>query len=604
MGDGTIDLTAMALAARERAAAPDQAGAWIALADEAQLRARGAELAAADPAGLPLLGMTFGVKDNIDVEGWPTTAACPAYARVATRTAPAVQRLLDAGAILIGKTNLDQFATGLVGTRSPYGTPRNVLDAALVPGGSSAGSAIAVAGGAVDVALGTDTAGSGRVPAALNGIVGLKPSRGLVSTGGVVPACRSLDCVSVFARDVRDAARVLDVIAAFDPDDPFSREVPGGGMSAPPTTAPRVGVPALSLEDFAGDALARDAFSAVCEQLGARGAEVVAIDAAPLMRAGELLYGGPWVAERAAAVGTFIREHPDEVLPVTRELIVKGFEPTAVAAFEAQYELEELRAATRALFAGERLDAIALPTIPTLVTLAEDAAEPLARNALLGRFTHSANLLDLAALALPGPARADGGPASAMLLGPAFSDRALLAIGARFAGEELAPASPASAAADPLAAPDTPTPAASGALTATDAEIELLVVGAHMSGMPLEPQLRGLGGRPLGPVATAAGYRMLALSHLAPPRPGLVADPAGAGGLAGELWALPPAGLGRLLTLLAFPLSLGPVRLADDRLVTGFLCSPDVLPDAPDITAHGGWRAYTAATAGDTVAPR
>ncbi|MDW5596336.1 allophanate hydrolase [Conexibacter stalactiti] len=601
MADGTIDLTAVALAARERAAAPDQAGAWIALADEAQLRARAVELAAADPAELPLLGMTFGVKDNIDVEGWPTTAACPAFARVASRTAPAVQLLLDAGAILIGKTNLDQFATGLVGTRSPYGTPRNVLDPTLVPGGSSSGSAIAVAGGAVDIALGTDTAGSGRVPAALNGIVGLKPSRGLVSTGGVVPACRSLDCVSIFARDVRDAARVLDVIAAFDPEDPFSREAPSVvaspapnlGVAAPAASPamPRVGVPALSPADFAGDALARDAFAAACEQLAARGAEVVAVDAAPLMRAGELLYGGPWVAERAAAVGTFIREHLDEVLPVTRELIVRGFEPSAVAAFEAQYELEALRAATRALFARERLDAIALPTIPTLVTVAEDAAEPLARNALLGRFTHNANLLDLAALALPGPLRADGGPASAMLLGPAFSDRALLAIGARFTGEEVA-----AAASDALAA------TAPGSGAAPTDEIELLVVGAHMSGMPLEPQLRGLGGRPLDPVTTDTGYRMLALSHLAPPRPGLVADPAGAGGLAGELWALPPAGLGRLLTLLAFPLSLGPVRLADGRLVTGFLCSPDVLPDAPDITAHGGWRAYTAATAGETVA--
>lgn len=600
MGDGTIDLTAMALAARERAAAPDQAGAWIALADEAQLRARAAELAAADPAELPLLGVSFGVKDNIDVEGWPTTAACPAYARVATRSAPAVQRMLDAGAILIGKTNLDQFATGLVGTRSPYGTPRNVLDPELVPGGSSSGSAIAVAGGAVDVALGTDTAGSGRVPAALNGIVGLKPSRGLVSTGGVVPACRSLDCVSVFARDVRDAARVLGVIAAFDPEDPFSREVPGGASPALGAHTPRVGVPALTLDDFAGDQLARDAFTAACEQLAARGAEVVAVDAAPLVRAGELLYGGPWVAERAAAVGTFIREHPDEVLPVTRELVVRGFEPSAVAAFEAQYELEALRAATRALFASERLDAIALPTIPTLVTLAEDAAEPLARNALLGRFTHSANLLDLAALTLPGPLRADGGPASAMLLGPAFSDRALLEIGARFVAEELPAAAVASLASS---APDR-AEASPAAPDAAAEEIELLVVGAHMSGMPLEPQLRGLGGRPLGPVTTAAGYRMLALSHLAPPRPGLVADPAGAGGLAGELWALPPAGLGRLLTLLAFPLSLGPVRLADDRLVTGFLCSPDVLPDAPDITTHGGWRAYIAATTSDTVATR
>lgn len=593
------DLAMVALAALERASSPSQKGAWIALAEPAHLRARAAELAAGDPAALPLIGMTFGVKGNIDVAGWETTAACPAYAYVATRTAPAVQRLLDAGAILIGTTNLDQFATGLVGTRSPYGTPRNVLDPALVPGGSSSGCGVAVAGGAVDVALGTDTAGSGRVPAALNGIVGLKPTRGLVSTGGVVPACRSLDCVSVFSRTVHDAARVLDVLAGFDPEDAYSRAVPAHPPALAAGAAPRVGVPRLAPEQFGGDDEARAAFDAACAQLAARGAVVVPVDVSPLLRAGELLYGGAWVAERAAGVGDFVRSRPGDVLPVTRELILSGFAPTAVAAFRAQHELEQLRARTRALFAAARLDAIVLPTIPTLVTLAEDAAEPLARNALLGRFTHGTNLLDMAALALPGPARADGGPASAMLVGPAFSDRVLLAIGARFAGEAALASTTAVTSAAGAASDAASTPGA--AADAAAAEIELLVVGAHMSGMPLEGQLRELGGRPLGAARTDSGYRMLALSHLAPPRPGLVADPAGAGALAGELWALPPAGLGTLLTLLAFPLSLGPVRLDDGRQVVGFLCSPDVLPDAPDITHHGGWRAYASHAGGGIV---
>ncbi|MDO8209867.1 allophanate hydrolase [Conexibacter sp. CPCC 206217] len=610
------DLLSQALAALERAEAPAQAGAWITLATPDQLRARVAELTAAaargsvapagsaalagsvapaTPADLPLLGVTFGVKDNIDVAGWTTTAACPDYAYLAARTAPAVQRMLDAGAILIGKTNLDQFATGLVGTRSPYGTPRNVIDPRLVPGGSSSGSGIAVAGGAVDVALGTDTAGSGRVPAALNGIVGLKPTAGLVSTSGVVPACRSLDCVSVFARDVRDAARVLAVIEGFDAEDPFSREGPVEAFGS--VDHPRVGVPGLTPDAFAGDREAQAAFDAACDLLAARGAILVPVDAAPFLRAGELLYDGPWVAERAAGVGAFVREQSDAVLPVTRELILRGFGPSAVAAFEGRYELERLRARTRATFAANWLDAIALPTIPTLVTLEQDAADPIGRNALLGRFTHCGNLLDLSALALPAPARADGGPSSLMLLGEAFSDRVLLGIGSRFAGEQPRPAdmsaAPTAAISDTAAQAAAETASApSAAASHTATTIELLVVGAHMSGMPLEPQLRDLGGRPLGAARTAAGYRMLALAHLTPPRPGLVADPSGAGGLAGELWALPPAGLGRLLTLLAFPLSLGPVELDDGRLVTGFLCSPHALPDAPDITAHGGWRAY------------
>jgi allophanate hydrolase len=568
-----VDLEQVVLGARAAADTPDQGSVWIALATEAQLRERVAELRALDPRALPLYGLPFAVKDNIDVAGWPTTAGCPAWERTAERTAPAVARLLDAGAVLIGKTNLDQFATGLVGTRSPYGTPRNALDPALVPGGSSSGSAVAVATDVVVFALGTDTAGSGRVPAALNGIVGLKPTRGLVSMTGVVPACRSLDCVSVFARDVGLAERVLDVMQAPDPDDPYSRVGPtsvSGADSA--RVPPRIGVPELDVEAFEGDHAAHAAFEAACAQARAAGATLVAMDATPFLRAGELLYEGPWLAERAAAVGGFVREQPDAVLPVTRTLILRGFEPSAVDSFTALYELEALRAQARACFAS--IDALLLPTIPTLVTLGQDAAEPFARNALLGRFMHCVNLLDLAAISVPGPARSDGGPAGITLAGPAFSDAALTHIAANLmTGAPLLAQAPAE--------PD-------------DARIELLVVGAHMRGLPLEHQLRELGASPLGPARTARGYRMLALEQLDPPRPGLVADPAGAGGLAGELWELPAEGLGLLLTRIVEPLSLGPVRLADDRHVVGFLCSAALAAGARDITIVGGWRAYLA----------
>jgi allophanate hydrolase len=409
----------------ERIAARGDDAVWISRVDPAALRARAAQLEAlaARSADLlpPLYGIPFAVKDNIDVAGLPTTAACPAFAYSPTRTAGCVQRLVDAGAILVGKTNLDQFATGLTGTRSPYGACESVFGDDLVSGGSSSGSAVAVAAGLVSFALGTDTAGSGRVPAALNGIVGLKPTRGLVGASGVLPACRSLDCVSVFGLDPDDAADVLDVLAGPDPDDPWSRP-------APPDPPAPPGVRLLLADDgaldFAGDTALAATFAEVQDHAAGRATAVVRTPVGPLLEAGDLLYGGPWVAERLAELADFLASHPDDVLPVTRSVIERGYGISAVDAFRARHRLQELRAWTDRLW--RRADVLLLPTAPTTFTRAEIAEEPVARNLVLGRYTQFANLLDLAAVAVPGGITPDGRPVGLTLLGPAFSERRLL----------------------------------------------------------------------------------------------------------------------------------------------------------------------------------
>ncbi|MGH8908336.1 MAG: allophanate hydrolase [Egibacteraceae bacterium] len=402
---------------------------WITRAPPAALRDAARALERRGPDGLTLYGLPFAVKDNIDIAGWTTTAGCPAFAYCARTTAPAVARLLAAGALLVGKTNLDQFATGLVGTRSPYGTPRNPLDPRLAPGGSSSGSAVAVARGLVTFALGTDTAGSGRVPAALCGIVGLKPTRSLISTRGVVPACRSLDCVSVFTRTAADAALVLDVLDAYDPADPFSR--PPGQRERPPVAeVRRLGVAAPGALDPL-DPVVTQAYRRDVEAFAGLGLDAVPVDVAPLLEAGTLLYGGPWLAERWAAIGPFLDAHPDQVLPVIADVLAPARAYTAVDAFQAAHRLAELRRAVEVIWA--EVDALVLPTIPLLPTLAAIAADPIGVNAQLGRLTTGANLLDLAALVLPTRGPATNGqlrPAST-LLGPALSDSTLLTLAFR-----------------------------------------------------------------------------------------------------------------------------------------------------------------------------
>jgi allophanate hydrolase len=410
----------------------DDPALWIARPSESAVRERARALdaaAAADPGFIertPLFGIPFAVKDNIDVAGMPTTAGCPAFAYTPCETAPAVARLLAAGGILLGKTNLDQFATGLVGTRSPYGVPRNPFDTRFIPGGSSSGSAVAVAAGLVGFALGTDTAGSGRVPAAFNNIVGLKPTRGLLSTRGVVPACRSLDCISVFALTTEDASAVLDVAACFDPDDPLARmpsalTVPSFGSHF------RFGVPPRCELEFFDDENAPGLFAAAICLLEEAGGRRIETSFAPFHDAGRLLYDGPWLAERLHATERLLRENPAAMLPVTRATIEGGRRFSALGAFRAQYELAARRRTIDRVFAT--VDLLLLPTAGTIYEIAEIAAEPLRLNANLGYYTNFVNLLDLAAIALPAGFREDGLPFGISLVAPAFADRALLDLG-------------------------------------------------------------------------------------------------------------------------------------------------------------------------------
>ncbi len=578
---------------------------WITRETDAALRARAAELDRMPPAaraagGLPLFGIPFAVKDNIDVEGLPTTAACRAFAYRPGTTATAVQRLLDAGAIHVGKTNLDQFATGLVGVRSPYGVPANTFDADYVPGGSSSGSAVSVAAGLVSFALGTDTAGSGRVPAAFNNIVGLKPTRGLVSNHGVVPACRSLDCVAVFAHNCPDAQAVLDVLATPDPLDPWSRRAPVGaattGLADP--RGLRFGVLDGADLEFFGDAQAAAAYARAVGALADMGAVPVPFAYAPFAEVAALLYSGPWVAERYAAIRAFIEAQPEALHPVTRQITEGARNFSAADTFEAMYRLQELRVACGRVWQGPQgIDVMLLPTAPTLYRLSEVEAEPLLLNTRLGRYTNFVNLLDLAAVAVPAGLRGDGMPTGVTLIGEAFRDRALLALGARVqsalnttsgaCGVPVPPAPAKTGAAAPVAA--------AGSVPGT---VRLAVVGAHLSGMPLNVQLTSRSARCLEATTTAPSYRLHALPGTVPPRPGLVrVDPAGSSPRQGaaivvEVWELTTEAFGAFVAEVPPPLAIGTVTLADGSTVKGFVCEPAALEGAPDISAFGGWRAY------------
>ncbi len=578
---GTTSPEQTAARSYARIRARDDPAIFISLRDEAEVLAEAKRLAATGRTDLPLYGVPVAVKDNIDVKGLLTTAACPAYAYEPTEDATVVTRLRAAGAIVIGKTNLDQFATGLVGVRSPYGVPRNPFNPQLIPGGSSSGSAVAVATGIVPVALGTDTAGSGRVPAGLNNIVGAKPSLGLVSTHGVVPACRSLDCVSVFALTVDDAYATLAAIAGPDARDPFSRGLRLGALGEP-APALRLAVPRAADRRFFGDRRAEAAFDAATGIAAACGAALTEIDLEPFLEAARLLYDGPWIAERFAAVGAFVLAQPDDVHPVTRAIIARGAEVDAVDTFRAFYRLAELRAAAQAALSG--VDILMVPTVPAAYTVAEIEADPIALNNQLGTYTNFVNLLDLAGLAVPATIAEDGTPFGVTLLAPAGQDAWLASFGRTFLARSALPLGA-------LGVP--PPPLARLSVAPGPDEIAVAVVGAHLSGMPLNGELRGLGARYLERTATAPDYRLHALPNAEPAKPGLLRVAAGAGAaIEVEIWALPTEAFGRFVAAIAPPLAIGTLRLAGGHTVKGFLVESEAVAGARDISAFGGWRAF------------
>ena len=564
------------------AAAEHHPGVFIALTPGPARQALDA-LGLFDPAAKPLWGLPFAIKDNIDLAGAPTTAGCPAFAYTPQRSATAVERLIAAGAIPIGKTNLDQFATGLVGVRTPYPVPLNSFDPAIVPGGSSSGSAVAVARGLASFALGTDTAGSGRVPAGLNNLVGLKPTLGAVPTAGVVPACRTLDCVSVFGLTVDDAWAAYAAMAGYDADDPWSKAVPLGTPGEMPQRL-RAGVPDRASRRFFGDAAAERAFDQALETYAALGITLVETDFSPLFAVADLLYEGAWVAERYAAIRPFLATHRDELHPTTARIVLAAERLSAADAFAGIYRLAELRRAASPLWTG--VDLLAVPTVPRAYHTAELDADPIGPNSALGTYTNFVNLLDLCALAVPGRFRDDGFPAGTTMIAPAGQDAVLATIGAALQRE----------AAVPLGATGHPQPAPAEWKTAAFARpeaIEIVVIGAHLSGMALNRDLVALGGTFSRAAKTAPDYRLYALPGGPPERPGLVRVGDGDGAaIAAEVWALPPAGFGRFVALIPAPLAIGTLRLADGTTPKGFLCETAGLNGAEDITDHGGWRAY------------
>ncbi len=560
-------------------------------------RARSLEKAWAQGQGgflrFPLFGVPFAVKDNIDVEGMDTTAACPAFAYRPETTATVVARLEAAGAILIGKTNMDQFATGLVGTRSPYGTVRNPFHASYLPGGSSSGSAAAVSAGLVSFSLGTDTAGSGRIPAGFTNVVGLKPSRGVISAQGVFPACRSLDCVSVFALTCEDAFQALDHCRGADPLDPYSRTVPPESVKESFAFSPRApgrfqfGVPDPAHLDFCGDGESAELFRAAEARLTALGGMRVEIPFATFSEAARLLYQGPWLAERKAAFGEFLERHPGDVLPVIREIMQRAGDQTAEDAFRAFYRLQELRARCESLFRG--MEVLLVPTAPTHFTRDQVEADPIALNSKLGMYTNFVNLLDLCALAVPAARKANGLPFGVTLIAPAFREGALATLGAAFhaaTGLTLgASTHPLPALSATTAVEEPPQPAARPARVA--------VAGLHLSGQPLNGQLLDLGARLAGTVRTAPSYRMYALERPGRRFPGIVRGENG-GALEMEVWEMSHAAMGAFLDRVLEPLCIGTLELESGEKVKGFLCESWAVADALDITSLGGWRAYLA----------
>ncbi len=558
---------------------------WISIVPRGHAMDVALGLSTVDRHKLPLYGIPFAVKDNIDVAGMPTTAGCPAFSYTPKESATVVTRLEQAGAILIGKTNMDQFATGLVGTRTPYGICSSVFDSRYISGGSSAGSAVAVASGLVSFALGTDTAGSGRVPAMFNNLIGLKSTRGALSTHGVVPACRTLDCVSIFTETARDASVVFSAAAGFDANDPYSRQPQVGAGAAPWSGEKsfRFGVPAERHLNFYGDTYNPALYKAAAQQLASLGGIAVEFDLSPFLQAAQLLYKGPWVAERYAAISTFIREHIADMDPTVVQIISGASNYSAVDAFSATYELESIKRSTGA--AWQAFDFMLLPTSPRTFTIDEIAESPIERNSALGQYTNFVNLLDLAAIALPAGMRPDGLPFGVSIIGQAFTETALLAVADtlhRKLATTLGGSSRQLALTPKLPASQPP----HGCLL-------MAVVGAHLSGQPLNWQLMQRGGRLMKTCKTSAQYKFYALKNTVPPKPGLVRTPGFQGpGIEVEVWALPADTVGSFVDGVPQPLSIGTLELEDGSLVKGFLVEPTGTDGALEITELGSWRRY------------
>jgi allophanate hydrolase len=576
---------------RARTASPSTtASAWIHLATDAELAQQLATLdsllhEAPDRHTLieryPLFGVPFAAKDNIDIAGVPTTAACPAFKYTATASAHVIRRLQAAGAVWIGKSNLDQFATGLVGTRSPYGQPASVFHPEYISGGSSSGSAVAVGAGLVPFALGTDTAGSGRVPAGFNQLVGLKPTPGRVGASGVVPACRTLDCVSIFALTVDDAAHVLALIEGDDAADCYSRFAPG--PAAWPAGPLRIGVPREVRIEAGSDYQAP--YAAALEHARQLGHTLVPIDFTALHQTAELLYAGPWVAERHSVVEQLLQNQPGALDPVVQQVISGATRFSATDTFRAQYALKALQQETEPLW--QQVDVLLVPTAPRHPRLSELAAEPLAANTLLGTYTNFVNLLGWCALSLPASQTANGLPFGVTFIAPANHDAALAGFGRSWQDSlDL----PLGATGLRRTAPSASAPAPRQ--PASQATLPLAVVGAHLSGLPLNGQLRERGARLLLQTTTAPHYRLFALPDTTPPKPGLLRTASGGTRIALEVWEVPLAHIGSFLALIPAPLGLGSIELADGRQVHGFLCADHAVEQAQDISHFGGWRAY------------
>ena len=558
----------------QRLRADEDQAIFIHLLSDAEIEPYLANLEGQDPSLLPLFGVPFAIKDNIDLAGIPTTAACPEFACTPGRSATVVGRLIAAGAIPLGKTNLDQLATGLAGVRSPYGVPVNPFHPDYIPGGSSSGSAVAVSRGFAAFSLGTDTAGSGRVPASFNNLIGVKPTCGLLSTTGVVPACRTLDCVSIFANTTEDAALVLNTAAAFDPADSYSRSLPPQPARSW-TKGLKLGVPKADQLEFFGNQDAAKLFAQAIETARRCGADIIEIDLTPFLETARLLYEGPWVAERYLTAKPLLDSNPDALLPVIRQIVSGGARATGPDTFSALYKLADTK--RRSAVVWETVDAILTPTAGTIYTLAELNAEPIRLNSNLGRYTNFMNLLDLAALALPAGFLSTGMPWGVSIFAPAFTDWHLLDFARRWPTYSKANGM-AWVESDPVHPPV--------------AVLDIAVCGAHLSGLPLNHQLTSRGAWLVKSAKTAPVYQMVKLPGGPPHRPGLIRRSSGGASIEVEVWAVPLPAVGSFLAGIPAPLGLAQLLLDDGSCVCGFVCEAIAAEGADDITSLGSWRAW------------